>query len=253
MAVTKLQLLSTGRCAVAAWMLDTRHHDTSLVSLPVWSYLIETTDGPILVDTGMPDECVNRPNLFETPGEEPSIVPYMSDDDRIVSVLARAGYQPKDLVCLVSTHAHFDHAGGNRHFTDTEVVMQQVEYDAVIPQLDTDGAHDFWSSKDLKYRLINGDYELAPGVQLLFTPGHSVGHQSVMVKTPKTDNVLLTIDAAYHRANYEDGVPFAGANAEQAAASVEKLKAIAKSEGAFVFYGHDIVQEKSVKLYPDFY
>lgn len=246
MTVQKLHFLKTGRCGVAAWMLDTRNRPGGLLDLPIWAYLIETTDGPILVDTGMPDEMIDNSGMFARPGEEPSIVPQMGKEDTIVAALANAGYQPKDLLCLVNTHTHFDHSGGNRNFHDVDVVIQKAEYDAVIPTLGKEGAFDFWNDADLNYRIIEGDHELIPGVQLLFTPGHSVGHQSVLLHTPKTGAILLTVDAAYCRANFEDGIPFAGADEDLEARSIAKLQDIVKTEKPFVFYGHDIVQEKQV-------
>lgn len=253
LSVTKLHFLSAGRCGVAASMLDTRREAQPLVSLPIWSYLIDTTDGPILIDTGMPDECVNHPDLFEAEGEETTIAPYMSEDDSIVRVLARVGYRPSDIVCLISTHSHFDHAGGNRHFKGPEVFMQQAEYDEVIPRIGEAHAFDFWSTGDLQYHLVSGDHEVAPGILLLSTPGHSVGHQSVLVQTPRSGNILLTIDAAYQAANFEDEVPFAVADPVLARSSILKLRDVAASEKAFVFYGHDTVQEQAVNLYPAAY
>lgn len=250
MTVHKLHFLLAGRCSVAASMLDSRRAAQPLVDLPIWCYLIETSDGPILIDTGMPDECVGRPDLFATPGDETSIVPQMTEADRIVHILERVGYRPSDIVCVISTHTHFDHAGGNRHFEATEVVMQQMEYDAIILHLQDTHDLDFWSRAHLRYRLVSGDYQLAPGIQLLFTPGHSVGHQSVLMRTPKSGSVLLTIDAAYQVANFEDDVPFAVADAALARASIQKLREIATAEKARVFFGHDTQQERRIELYP---
>lgn len=250
MAVEKLHFLKTGRCGVAAWMLDTRNRPAGLIDLPIWAYLIETTDGPILVDTGMPDEMIENSEMFARPDEEPSIVPQMGKEDTIVAALARAGYKPQDLLCLVNTHSHFDHAGGNRHFHGVDVVIQKAEYDAVIPNLGKADEFNFWSDASLNYRIIEGDHELVPGVQLLFTPGHSVGHQSVLLKTQRTGSILLTVDAAYCRANFDDGIPFAGVNEDWEATSIAKLKDIVKTEKSWVFYGHDIEQEKQVDTYP---
>jgi len=234
-------------------MLDMTRSDHSLVNLPVWCYLLETTDGPILIDTGMPDRCVGRPDLFVAPGEEPTIVPQMKQEDGIMAILARAGYTPRDVACVVSTHRHFDHAGGNCHFVDVDLVVQQLEYDAMVADLKAPDAFDFWSSTDLRYRVIQGDYALAPGIELVFTPGHSAGHQSVLVETPTSGSVLLTIDAAYQASNYEEGIPFAVADVDKARASIAKLQSIARSEKSTVFFGHDILQERTVRPYPAFY
>ncbi|KPV42403.1 quorum-quenching N-acyl homoserine lactonase AiiA [Alicyclobacillus ferrooxydans] len=248
MSVKSLSLLKLGRCFVDNSMLDSRQPVGQLTDLPIWSYLIETTDGPILVDTGMPDFCVDNADLFREPDGSAQIVPVMKSEDRIVEGLARAGYAPEDLLFLISTHWHFDHAGGNVHFPNTEIVVQRAEYNAAMQG---EGYPDVCKDPNLRYRLIDGDLEVAPGVQLLFTPGHSLGHQSVFLQTEKSGPILLTIDAAYHRANYEDGVPFACADPELVTQSITKLQHVAKETGAFVFFGHDTEQEKQVNAFPN--
>lgn len=260
MAVKSLSILPVGRCGVANWMLDTRLQGTEagrpIVELPVWVYLIETTDGPILIDSGMPDECIGRPDLLadpDHPEESPEIVPQMGAGDSIVSALARAKLAPNDLLCLVSTHWHFDHAGGNRHFPETRVVVQRTEYESFFSLATEEQSEAFWITSDLRYDFVDGDVELVPGVHLISTPGHSPGHQSVLVSTPQKGNVLLTIDAAYTGLNYEEGIPFTVIDEGMTRLSIQKLKYIAKDEHAFVFYGHDTVQAKSVRPFPAHY
>ena len=77
----------------------------------------------------------------------------------------------------------------------------------------------------LNYKIIEGDYEVVPGVQVLYTPGHSPGHQSLFIETEQSGSVLLTIDASYER-NFEDEVPFAGFNPELALSSIKRLKEV---------------------------
>ena len=76
----------------------------------------------------------------------------------------------------------------------------------------------------LNYKIIEGDYEVVPGVQVLYTPGHSPGHQSLFIETEQSGSVLLTIDASYTKENFEDEVPFAGFNPELALSSIKRLK-----------------------------
>jgi N-acyl homoserine lactone hydrolase len=52
-----------------------------------------------------------------------------------------------------------------------------------------------WDDPALRYRLVDGDTELLPGLVLIETSGHAPGHQSVLVRLPQTGNVLLAIDA----------------------------------------------------------
>jgi N-acyl homoserine lactone hydrolase len=249
-SVQKLSLLKAGYCLVDASSLDTRRPAGDMARLPIWSYLIETTDGPILIDTGMPESCIHDPEgFFRGTEDEGLIVPQMQEQDLITNVLARCGYAPRDLVCVISTHLHFDHAGGNLLFPHTDVVLQKAEYEAALKQ---DNYFDVCKDPTLSYHLVEGDREFLPGVHLIFTPGHTPGHQSVLVHTPN-DTIILAIDAAYHRPNYEDGVPFAVRDAEQARESIAKLKRLAKETSAKVFFGHDAGQAEAWKVYPEFY
>lgn len=251
MSVQKLYLLPAGRCLVDASALNTNLQPGKMIDLPIWSYLMETQDGPILVDTGMPDACVTDPcGYFGVSEDEAGIVPQMTEEDTILRILARTGYRPEDLLCIISTHWHFDHAGGNRKFPSTPIVVQRAELEAA---LDNPDYPEDCRDPQLNYRIVDGDYELAAGVKLLFTPGHASGHQSVWVETLRSGPILLTIDAAYTRENYEHKVPFAGVNPEQAQQSVLRLQELAKAAGAKVFYGHDPVQGREWLTYPKFY
>lgn len=238
MTVKNLFLLPVGRIDIDRSALDTRLQPGSKLNIPIWTYLIETTEGPILVDTGMPASCARDPlGIFKAVGiEDDSILPIMSEDDVVDRVLKKVGYAPSDLACLINTHLHFDHAGENRLFPKTEVVLQKAEYDAAMQ---SDDYFDFCKIPDLPYKLVEGDVELLPGLTLLSTPGHSPGHQSLLVRTEKSGSILLAVDASYTRANYEELVPFAAYDYNEAAQSIARLKAIAKDENAFVFFGHD--------------
>lgn len=241
MAIKRLSLLPAGYCYVDQSILDTRAaSNESSVKLPIWVYLIETTDGPVLIDTGMPSSCVSEPlGLF---GGESTIVPQMTAEDTILNILERNGYQKEDLAYIISSHLHFDHAGGNEYFPHTEIVLQSEEYKAAMASADY---LDVCKRPQLNYKQITGDVEYSPGIHLISTPGHSPGHQSVLVNTPKTGNILLTIDAAYTRDNYEKSVPFAVQSQKDADASIQKLKSIAEDEEAHVFFGHDTEQAKN--------
>jgi N-acyl homoserine lactone hydrolase len=257
MTVKRLTLLPAGRCYVSQNMLNENLPEGKLVHLPVWSYLVETTDGPILIDTGMPDayttaEPAGKDSDPDTgPVDQGPIVPDFRSTEGIVPVLRRAGYDPRDLLCVVNSHWHFDHAGGNSHFPHTRIVVQKAEYDAA--QQNPDDYPPECRLEGLHYDLIEGDHELLPGFQLLFTPGHSLGHMSVYLSTVQSGKILLTIDAAYTRANFDEGAKFAAADWSQAESSLHRLRELVHEERPRVFFGHDIEQEKEWFVYPNWY
>lgn len=250
MSVKSVSLLKLGRCQVDSSILDTRKEMGTMTNLPIWSYLVETTEGPVLIDTGMPDFCVDDQDLFRQPDGSADIVPEMTAADTIVAGLARAGYKPDDMLFVVSTHWHFDHAGGNIHFPNTDIVVQKAEYDVAMGGGDYP---DICRDPNLKYKIVDGDLDIAPGIRLLLTPGHTLGHQSVLLETEKSGPILLTVDASYWRGNYEDLVPFGGADDALMKQSIAKLKDVQKATGAFVFFGHDVGQEQEVEVYPHKY
>ena len=137
--------------------------------LPVFAFLILHDAGPILIDTGVGigNDFIDRE--------------YRPRHHDLVAQLASEGVSPADLVAVANSHLHFDHAGNNRAFEGTPTYVQRAEFEASrAPRYTIPGwiAHD-----DLDYRLIDGDHDPASGVRLLSTPGHTPGHQSVLVDT----------------------------------------------------------------------
>jgi N-acyl homoserine lactone hydrolase len=146
-------------------------------------HVIEHPDGLVLVDTGMID---TTPELDEE--WHPTIYP-----ERI----PREG-----VVAVVNTHLHFDHCGGNRLFawSGVPIFVQRAEREAArepgytVPEwVEFDGAG---------YRELDGEAEVVPGVRVLPTPGHSPGHQSVLVET-EDGLVVVAGDVAYRWEDFD--------------------------------------------------
>jgi N-acyl homoserine lactone hydrolase len=75
---------------------------------------------------------------------------------------------------------------------------------------------------------------------MIFTRGHSPGHQSFLIRLPNTGPVLLTVDAAYTRDHWEErALPGLVCSSVDAASSVRKLRRIAEATGAMAVTGHD--------------
>jgi N-acyl homoserine lactone hydrolase len=127
---------------------------------PCFAWTIEHAEGLVLVDTGMID---STPELDEewAPTPHPENI-------------------PSGVVCVINTHLHFDHCGGNRLFPGVPIHVQARElHDALTEDdytvrewVDFDGAN---------YVEHDGESEVLPGILLLPTPGHTAGHQSVVV------------------------------------------------------------------------
>ncbi len=210
-------------------------------------YLVQTSDGRnILIDSGLPADYTPPPG---TPPAE--------NRKNVLEHLADLGLRPGDIDLLICTHFDVDHAGYHDVFTRAELIVQHDHYAL------TRGGHvryaaarAHWDHPALRYRLIEGDTELLPGLWLIETSGHAPGHQSVLVDLPQTGKVLLAIDAvvlqrlftADRRAWPTDD------NEEQLRASTRKLLDLVEREHvALVIFGHDGEQWQTLKKAPAYY
>jgi len=157
---------------------------------------------------------------------------------RVPEVLAEAGISMSDVTTVVNCHLHVDHAGQNSLFPDIPIYVQPAEWEiahttehTILGWIDFPGAD---------YRLVAGDHEPFDGIRIVATPGHTVGHQSLVVSTARGD-VVLAGQALYSPGEWA-GDPDAREGRsrapDQAAydRSVERLKALDPVEVAF---GHD--------------
>jgi len=140
---------------------------------PVFAWAIRSADGTILVDTGM---------IGSTPELDAEWHPSL-----------RTWPPLDDVVAVINTHLHFDHCGGNRRFAGTPIYVQRAEWEAVA---EPDYLVEWVHFDGATYELVDGDVELFPGVSVLFTPGHTPGHQAVLVDTGE-GLVVLGGDVTY--------------------------------------------------------
>lgn len=162
--------------------------------------------------------------------------------------LAKIGLTPGDVTHVVVTHTHFDHAGGLGDFPGAVHVIQRAERELPTPVY-----KGFVWPEGVEWQVIAGDAELAPGVELLATSGHSPGHMSVMVTLPVTGKVLIAIDAIYLPASLERDNFKASWNEELARASGHRVAKLAEEERAWLMFGHDPAQWAEVKKAPEYY
>lgn len=240
-------------------------------NLPVRAYLVRTPDALFLFDTGMP-ECLSR-DLWCLLGEEDTeidpdqgapreridgLVPVLRPSATLRSRLTALGLTPDALDAVIVSHTHFDHAGGLDVLRGRPVLLQAAEIAAAFPSAESDASQAgrdpdaFWLRGTHRLEPVSGDRELAPGVTLLATPGHTPGHQSLLVETAQ-GAFLLTSDAVYTQVNWDTEVPGAMWNTDVGAQSVARLREVARDTGATVLFGHDAVQAKIYRALPHWY
>jgi N-acyl homoserine lactone hydrolase len=197
--------------------LDTR--------IDVYAYLVITETSVVLIDTGVGEgnEYIER-----------TFAPRKSS---ISSELARYGVEPADVKLIVNSHLHFDHCGNNKLFTNAEIFVQERELETARTTLHT--VRDWFDYEEARLVPVSGDLEITSGVTLVSSPGHTPGHQSVLVETDD-GNVLVAAQAAFTAAEFlrgGDAVEQAHEGfAEQYLLSISRLKSIVAKE---VYFSHD--------------
>src|SRR3989442_5263272 len=149
-------------------------------------YLVQTSDGKnILIDSGLPADYT------PPPGTSPA-----ENEKNVLEHLADLGLHPDDIDLFICTHFDVDHAGYHDAFLEAELLVQREHYAlARSGHARFAAARAHWDHPALRYRLVEGDTELLPGLTVLETSGHAPGHKSVLVRLPQTGAVLLAIDA----------------------------------------------------------
>jgi N-acyl homoserine lactone hydrolase len=209
------------------------------VTLPIQPVLVQNEGRTVLVDTGMPACAYGDPKGLEREyGIDPSWIKSLAgEQERVDRQLALLGLKPTDLDLVVNTHFHFDHAGGNPLFAGVTVAAQEAELAAWRESEEPR----WWDAPGVQFRVAQGDWSPLPGVEMLLTPGHTPGHQSMLVRL-RDKPWLFTWDAVYTEEHWREGKLGAVRDVAAARSSLERLRQIAAEERAKVIFGHDIVQ-----------
>lgn len=226
--------------------LSTRHRGAGVViQAPVLAYLVETPNGRILYDVGCDYAKVADPSL-RARHFDPAVFTYgppeMTEDQRLASHLARLGLVPADIDVVFIGHLHFDHAGGICDVPGCDIHVQADEMAAALSGEDHAVFADDLAG-DHRFRLMRGEYDVAPGVRAIASPGHTAGHMSLWVELGSGPPILLCGDAADLVENLEHeiapGLCWQDDEA-LALASLRRLKHLAAAEGAQLWPNHDL-------------
>ena len=162
----------------------------ALNNIPVHGFVIKHPKaGAILVDTGVgwPTELV----------QEWKVVNRHAAD-----ALAEHDLSPADVRIVINSHLHFDHCGQNAVFKHAPFYIQRAELDRA--RREKSPTSEWFDFAGARFELMDGDAQIADGLRVVSTPGHTVGHQSVIVDTPDGGAVMIG-DAAYTAEIYRDG------------------------------------------------
>ena len=212
--------------------------------IPIVCYLVQTGDGKnILIDSGLPEVMPEEASDFVN-GQD------------VIAQLVSLGLQPDDIDTVISTHYDIDHAGRHAAFTKAQYVVQRLHHADAASNPRFAPLRPQWDQPMERIRLVDGDTELLPGLELIETSGHVPGHQSVLVRLPKTGAILLTVDAVPFAAGFTRDQQDDGSNPDFAAvhaSTIKLLDLVEREQIGLVIFGHDTEQWATLKKAPAFY
>ncbi len=205
-----------------------------------WSVLVHP-EGTVLFDTGVIKSAVGQ-----SLGEQEMDVPLMYPGQEVAAQLTRLGLSANDVRYVVHTHLHLDHSGGNIDVPGSTFICQRTEYEYAlepdIPSMVPEYSLAQLGLGELQYETIVGDMDLFGDatVQIMSTPGHTPGHQSVLLRLPESGPVIITGDAIWTETCLdEQALPSIIWSPPEYVRSRRRLVALRESLGARWFFSHD--------------
>ena len=210
-------------------------------------YLIKHPQGWLLWDTGVSDSVAAMPNGL-APSDPRSI--HWRRPKTLAAQLDQLGLKPSDIKAVAVSHTHPDHVGNVEMFPAAMLYVQKAEYE-------WPGANNAPRFKpEHPVTKLEGDRDVFGdgSVVILSTPGHTPGHQSLLVKLPKAGAILLSGDAVHFKENWDNRrVPSMNFNKDETVASMQKISDTLTREKAQLWINHDKAQRDTLKMSPQFY
>lgn len=198
-------------------------------------YVISHPKGNLMWDAGLPEQLV-----MPTPYDEPSGVYRIQRPDSLVNQLKSIGFKVEDFQYFAMSHSHFDHTGHANYMKNATWIVQENEYNSVLG--DSLAQKDASVAALKKVKKITGDCDVFGdgSVVIKYTPGHTIGHQSLYVEVSGLEKpILLTGDLYHFDENRKNkGVPSFNYDVKQTLESMEKFEAFAKEKNAEVIIQH---------------
>ena len=222
-------------------------------------WLVKHGNEWLLWDTGVPESARGDPKGWST---LPKLIVYHLDRT-LTDQLAQIGLKPNDVTRVAVSHTHGDHIGNMSLFPDATVLMQRAEHNWInssdgpnknVNELMALARKLLGTPKNL--HLVDGDTDVFGdgSVTLVSTPGHTPGHQSLLVHLKTSGFIILSGDVAHSEENFENNVvPTLNTDKAKSIASMERIKGIIAKYKARLFINHDKKETDELKLTPAFY
>lgn len=209
-------------------------------------YLVKHPKGWLLWDTGVADAIAAMPD-GAVPSDPRGL--HWRRPRTLAAQLEQLQLKPSDIRYVAISHSHPDHIGNLALFPTATLLVQAAEYDWPGP----DGAPRFPPAPAPEKLAGDRDVFGDGSVMILATPGHTPGHQSLLVKLPHTGAVLLSGDAVHFMANWtQRRVPSINFDKDQTVASMQRMSEVLAREHAQLWINHDKAQRGEMRMAPEF-
>jgi glyoxylase-like metal-dependent hydrolase (beta-lactamase superfamily II) len=172
------------------------------MEIPIWAAAIEGNEKRIIVDTGISNHQWVEENVAPCTQKE---------DEKIDVAIQALGWNVRDVDVVINTHLHYDHCQSNKLFNNSKFFVNPIEWEyAKNPVATQEIFYDrTWLAGDITYfhyNFCSDHYEISPGLRIIRTPGHTPGHQSVLVNSEE-GVVAITGDAMNMPENLNENSP----------------------------------------------
>ena len=237
-------------------VFDPFHPDVGTkVDIPYFFYLVRHPDGNVLFDTGGHPDLITDPRARLGDAADAFEVT-MKEGDDVVGQLAVAGLDTGEVHHVALSHLHYDHAGGIEFFPTAQFYAQRRELEFAhwppVYQREIYVPADF--DHPVTWNELEGEYDIFGDrrVVLFPTPGHTAGHQSLLVRLDETRAVILVADAAYLPRNIELNVlPAIVWSPDAMVASWRRIRLLQRRHNAELLFTHDLDWPKRTKVAPE--
>ncbi|WP_338863217.1 serine hydrolase [Myxococcus stipitatus] len=229
---------------------DTGEYDGQPGTLSAPCFLIRHPRGNLLWDAGLGDHLAQEPEGHE---QRPGVRFVVKKT--LASQLEQLGLKASDVQFVAFSHLHADHIGNARNFQSATWLVHRDEWNWSQQKPTPSGVDASLLAGHTKQKtvLLNSDHDVFGdgSVRILKTPGHTPGHQVLLVRLPKTGNVMLSGDLFHSRENFEQGrMPSFNFNRADTLASIDRVNRVLRNTSARIIIQHDAREMAKLPAFP---